>query len=258
MNASLPQVDGAAAAGACAVRASGVEKSFGSGDSRVSVLRGVNMETRLGELVLLMGPSGCGKTTLISALCGTLNIDAGRIELLGRDLASFGSSERVLFRGQHVGFVFQQFNLIPTLSAIENVSIPCLLTGRSDREAEERAGHWLDAVGLGDHLDSFPREMSGGQQQRVAIARALVHEPDLLICDEPTAALDTSTGRTVMELLKTVATRPNRSVIIVTHDQRIEGYADRIIEMEDGRIRATRATRPASVAGALGGTGSST
>ena len=249
MTSSPTRVDGSAIPGACAVRACGVEKSFGSGDSKVSVLRGVDMETRLGELVLLMGPSGCGKTTLISALCGTLNIDAGRIELLGRDLASFGSSERVRFRGQHVGFVFQQFNLIPTLSAMENVSIPCLMTGCSDREAEERAGHWLESVGLGSHIDSFPREMSGGQQQRVAIARALVHEPDLLICDEPTAALDTMTGRTVMELLKTVATRPNRSVIIVTHDQRIEGYADRIIEMEDGRIRASRAAHLASVAG---------
>jgi len=245
MSSSVPRADGI---GACAVRATGVEKSFGSGDSKVSVLRGVDMETRLGELVLLMGPSGCGKTTLISALCGTLNVDAGRIELLGRDLASLGGGERVRFRGQHVGFVFQQFNLIPSLSAIENVSVPCLLTGRSDRDAEERAGHWLEAVGLGNHLDTFPREMSGGQQQRVAIARALVHEPDLLICDEPTAALDTSTGRTVMELLKTVATRPNRSVIIVTHDQRIEGYADRIIEMEDGRIRATHASHREGVA----------
>lgn len=152
MKSFVPQVDGAPVARACAVRATGVEKSFGSGDSKVSVLRGVDMETRLGELVLLMGPSGCGKTTLISALCGTLDIDAGRIELLGRDLASFGASERVRFRGAHVGFVFQQFNLIPSLSAIENVSVPCLLTGRSDREAEERAEHWLEAVGLGNHF----------------------------------------------------------------------------------------------------------
>jgi putative ABC transport system ATP-binding protein len=148
------------------------------------------------------------------------------------------SGRLTAFRGRNVGFVFQQFNLIPTWTALENVTVPVLLTGGSRRQAEKAAADLLKEVGLGDKLKSLPSELSGGQQQRVAIARALVHEPRLLICDEPTAALDAASGKRVLQLLKDRACRPDRCVIVVTHDSRIFPFADRIAEMEDGYIKA--------------------
>lgn len=221
---------------AFAIAAEGVEKSFAAGATKVAVLRGVNFHARFGELVMLTGPSGCGKTTLLSALCGTLRADAGEIRLLGHALGPMSDRERTRFRGQHVGFVFQQFNLLPRLCALENVSVPLLLQGSSARAAGAHAARMLDAVGLAERALAFPRELSGGQQQRVAIARALVHEPAVLICDEPTSALDASAGRSVMELIGRVARHPQRCVLIVTHDSRIHSYADHIYRMEDGQI----------------------
>lgn len=212
-------------------------KTYGKGDGMVHALKGVDFEARCGELMMIVGPSGCGKTTLLSVLCGTLRYDSGSVEVFGQNLASMRSSQLTAFRGRNVGFVFQQFNLIPTWTALENVSVPLLLNGASRRNAEQAAATMLGSVGLGDKLRAHPSQLSGGQQQRVAIARALVHEPRLLICDEPTAALDAVSGRKVLELLRETACHPDRCVIVVTHDSRIFHFADRIAEMEDGSMK---------------------
>lgn len=220
-----------------AVRVTNVTKTYGVGDGRTQALKGVNFETREGELHLVIGPSGCGKTTLLSVVAGTLAWDSGDIDVLGTRLNGLRDSQMAAFRGRHIGFIFQQFNLIPTLDLTENVSVPLLLNGERRSVAEQRARLGLEQVGLGDRARRNPRDLSGGQQQRVAIARALVHEPRLVICDEPTSALDSRTGHTIMELLAGIARAPGRCVIIVTHDPRTYSFADRITEMEDGRVR---------------------
>ncbi len=219
-----------------AVRVNGVVKSYGRGETRTLALKGASLEARFGELLMIVGPSGCGKTTLLSVICGTLDVDEGAIEVFGHDLAGMSTGAITKFRGENVGFIFQQFNLIPTLTAVENASVPLLLRGEPTRRAEARAAAVLGHMGLGGRERSYPRELSGGQQQRVAISRALVHEPRLIICDEPTASLDAATGQRTMELLKESALRPDRCVIVVTHDSRIFHFADRIAEMEDGRV----------------------
>ncbi|HAB16582.1 MAG TPA: ABC transporter ATP-binding protein [Verrucomicrobiota bacterium] len=221
------------------VRVTSVTKTFGSGDAKTVALKGADFETREGELHLVVGPSGCGKTTLLSVVAGTLDWDSGQVEVLGERLHEMSRSSVTRFRGRHIGFIFQQFNLIPTLNCVENVSVPLLLNGHSRREAEARAREMLKRVGLGEKLRAHPTGLSGGQQQRVAIARALVHEPRLIICDEPTSALDSVTGHQIMELLAGAARAPGRCVIIVTHDPRTYAFADRITEMEDGRVRNT-------------------
>jgi putative ABC transport system ATP-binding protein len=218
------------------VRLAGVEKAFGSGAARTPVLRGTSLEARRGELLMLIGPSGCGKTTLLSIAAGTLAADAGEIEVLGHTLHRLSQAELTRFRSRHLGFIFQSFNLIPTLTVAENVAVPLLIQGRPWREARKRAEAMLATVGLAGREHERPGRLSGGQQQRVAIARALVHEPPLLICDEPTSALDRETGRQIMELIATFARDHGRTVVIVTHDPRIYGHADRMAEMEDGRI----------------------
>jgi putative ABC transport system ATP-binding protein len=187
---------------------------------------------------MIVGPSGCGKTTLLSVLCGTLKQEAGSVTVFGESLQSMRSSELTAFRGRNIGFVFQQFNLIPTWTALENVSVPLLLAGASRRKAEEAASSLLHKVGIGEKTNALPSQLSGGQQQRVAIARALVHNPRLIICDEPTAALDAASGRNVLQLLRETALQPERCVVVVTHDSRIFSFADRIAEMEDGRLKA--------------------
>jgi putative ABC transport system ATP-binding protein len=224
------------AATATAVSARGVTKHFGSGDNRVPALRGVDLEVRTGELLMLVGPSGCGKTTLISVAAGILDHDEGECRVFGEDLKAMGASARTRFRGRNIGFVFQAFNLLPTLTAAENIAIPLLILGQPRRTALPRAEALLARVGLGDRAAALPSQLSGGQQQRVAIARALVHEPRLIVCDEPTSALDHTTGMNVMALLREVALGPERALVIVTHDQRIFSFADRIAHMDDGRI----------------------
>ncbi|MCM0755610.1 ABC transporter ATP-binding protein [Desulfovibrio aminophilus] len=219
-----------------AVRCAGLTKSYGSKENRVFALRGVDLEAAPGELLMLVGPSGCGKTTLISVVAGILDRDEGLCELFGQDPRELSGRERVAFRGRNIGFVFQAFNLIPSLSALENVSIPLLILGKRRGEAEARAAEALGQVGLGDRVRSLPAQLSGGQQQRVAVARALVHDPRLAVCDEPTSALDHRTGMQVMETLRSLATGNGRTLIIVTHDARIFGCADRIAHMDDGRI----------------------
>ena len=219
-----------------AVHCRGLVKSYGRGEQRVQALRGVDLDVAAGELLLLVGPSGCGKTTLLSVLAGTLQADAGRFTVFGDDVQAMTDSARTRWRSRTVGFVFQSYNLIPTLTAAENVAIPCLLLGRPRREALARARDALAAVGLAERATSRPGELSGGQQQRVAIARALVHEPRLVVCDEPTAALDHGTGQRVMDLLRGVARQRDRSLLVVTHDARIFPFADRIAHMDDGRV----------------------
>ncbi len=221
---------------ATAVVCRAVTKEFGDGDAKVMALRGVDMEVYSGQMTLLVGQSGCGKTTLISIIAGLLDPTEGEIDVLGQDLRRLKGSRLVNFRGTHIGFVFQQYNLLPSLTAAENAAVPLLIAGRPRREAVARAAAILESVGMSDKVNALPSQLSGGQQQRVAIARALVHEPKLLVCDEPTAALDAHSGQTVMELLRRVAVQPGRAVIVVTHDNRVFRFGDRIVHMSDGRI----------------------
>jgi putative ABC transport system ATP-binding protein len=214
----------------------GVYKTFRQGDEELHVLKDVHFQACQGELVMIVGPSGSGKTTLLSAIAGTLGIDSGTITLFDFELSSKSQKEVIDFRKKNVGFIFQQFHLIPTLSCGENVAIPLLLNGFSHERALEEAYKSLAEVGLESKFNSSPRDLSGGQQQRVAIARALIHKPSLIICDEPTAALDSESGIKIMELIREHVKIPGRIVIIVTHDNRIFKYADRIEKMNDGQI----------------------
>ncbi len=226
----------AAAPGGLAVSLQGVNKSFGMGNTYLPVLKDINLDVRRGELMLLVGPSGCGKTTLLSVMAGILDVDNGVVDVFGARVDKLSQSKKTRFRQANIGFIFQQFNLIPTLTATENVAVPLIIAGQPYRAALERARHYLSLVGLGERLEHFPPQLSGGQQQRVAIARALVAEPRLVVCDEPTAALDSSTGQLVMEMFRNVALSAERAIVVVTHDNRIFSYGDRIAEMLDGRI----------------------
>jgi putative ABC transport system ATP-binding protein len=224
-----------------AVSLRGVSKEFGTGDTKTLALSDITLDLPYGELVLLVGPSGCGKTTLISVVAGLLDPSRGEVDVLGRNLTDMGGRRKVRFRGDNIGFVFQQYNLLPALTAAENACIPLLIAGWSRSKAVARASELLAAVGLGNRLKSYPNQLSGGQQQRVAIARALVHHPRLLVCDEPTAALDAASGRTAMELIRKVAVQPDRAVVVVTHDSRVYDFGDRIVTMADGRIERVEA-----------------
>jgi len=211
----------ATALNGAAVSCRSVRKHFGEGDTRVEALRGVDFSAEAGELSFLVGPSGCGKTTLLSVIAGIMEPSAGDVTVLGVQVRALSARDRILFRRQHLGFVFQQYNLLPALTAAENVAVPLLAAG-------SRRGPAIE-------------------QQRVAIARALVHEPRLVVCDEPTAALDHESGETVMSLLAENVVRPDRAVIVVTHDARVLHHADRIARMDDGRIvETTRPARPSS------------
>jgi putative ABC transport system ATP-binding protein len=219
-----------------AVRIGGLTKHFGSGDQRVQALRGVDWDIFSGQMTLIVGPSGCGKTTLLSVIAGILNGDSGTVNLFGNELTTMSDRTLTRFRAHNIGFVFQQYNLLPALTAAENAAIPLVIAGWTKQQAVKKAGEVLSAIGMGKKLASLPSQLSGGQMQRVAIARALVHEPRLLVCDEPTAALDHETGLTVMGLLREVAVRPDRAVVVVTHDNRVFGFGDRIAHMDDGAI----------------------
>lgn len=222
----------------------GVKKTYGEGDNAVRALRGIDLDVPHSQLIMLVGPSGCGKTTLVSILSGVLSADEGQVSVFGVDWGSLSSARATARRAELMGYVFQSFNLIPTLNTIENTAVPLIVRGVREREAHRRAAELLAEVGLGDRLRAMPSQLSGGMQQRVAIARALVGKPRLLVCDEPTAALDGRTGQHIMDLIKAAARgtddqgRP-RVVVVVTHDNRIFHYADRIVEMEDGRLKPT-------------------
>ncbi len=228
-----------------AVSCRDVRKHFGEGEARIEALRGVDFSALFGELSFLVGPSGCGKTTLISVVAGLLDRTAGELAVLGTRVDDFSATERVLFRRKNVGFVFQQYNLLPAFTAAENVAVPLLAAGVPRKEAVQRAKDLLSRLGLGSRTGALPKTLSGGQQQRVALARALVHEPRLVVCDEPTAALDHASGEAVMELLASNAVHPDRAVIVVTHDSRVFHHAHSIARMDDGRI--VEVTRPNGV-----------
>ena len=211
----------------------------------MQALRGVDLEIRMAELLMLVGPSGCGKTTLISVLAGLLQRDAGDCSVLDHDFKQMPAKETTQFRGRNIGFVFQTFNLIPALTAAENVATPLLINGAKRRAALEQADAVLKKVGFDDRMThSLPAVLSGGQQQRVAVARAMVHDPRMIVCDEPTSALDSESGHMVMTLMRQFALGKDRVLVVVTHDARIFDFADRIARMEDGRI--TRIENPPS------------
>lgn len=222
-----------------AVRVHHVTKTFKQGASEIKALRDVNFDAYFGELLMIVGPSGCGKTTLLSVIAGTLRFDSGEVDVLDQSLHAMDNERITEFRKVNVGFIFQQYHLIRPLNCLENVSIPMILNGHPRSVAEDAAAEILDKVGLKEKKEASPKNLSGGQQQRVAIARALVHQPKLVICDEPTAALDAATGEKILELLVDVARNPDRTVILVTHDSRIFKYADRITKMDDGTIVET-------------------
>ena len=224
------------AADGLAVSCLDVQKHFGEGNTRVQALRGAEFAARFGELSFLVGPSGCGKTTLISVIAGLLDRTGGNLSVLGVDVDGLTPGERVLFRRKNVGFLFQQYNLLPAFTAAENVAVPLLIGGVPRNQALEQARSLLSRLGLSERTEALPSQLSGGQQQRVALARALVHEPRLVICDEPTAALDHASGEAVMGLLAANAVHPDRAVIVVTHDTRVFHYAQSIAHMDDGRI----------------------
>jgi putative ABC transport system ATP-binding protein len=218
------------------VRARGITKSFGVGDTKIPVLKGVDLDVASGEVLLLVGPSGSGKTTLLSVIAGILESDEGDVQVLGESMQELSASAKTDFRRDHLGFIFQQYNLLPTLTAVENAAVPLFIQGVPKAEAKARAEEVLRTMGMGERLTALPTKLSGGEQQRVAIARALVAEPQLLLCDEPTASLDGETGHRIVEQLCSVGKHPERAVIIVTHDSRIFEFGDRIVHMEDGRV----------------------
>lgn len=219
-----------------AVKCKNVVKTYGQGVGKILALRGIDLEVTSGELMMLAGPSGSGKTTLISVIAGILDQDSGSCEVYGHVLNQMDNGEKIAFRAQNIGFVFQAFNLFPTLTVAENVGLPLIIGGMDRKRATEEGRELLAQMGLGDRTTAFPAQLSGGQQQRVAIARALIHNPRLIVCDEPTSALDAETGHKIMELVKKIALDKGRALIVVTHDARIFGFADRIAKMEDGRI----------------------
>lgn len=213
-----------------------VSKVYGSGDASVPALDGISLEVPAGEMLLMMGPSGSGKTTLLSIMGCILRPTAGSVVICGRETSNLHERSLPKVRLSHIGFVFQGFNLFPTLSVLENVELALELKGTRGRAAKRIAGELLDRVGLSDKLAAFPANLSGGQKQRVAIARALAGDPEIVLADEPTAALDSTSGRLVMEMLQSLAHERGRAVVIVTHDNRTAHYADRVVRIEDGRL----------------------
>ena len=219
-----------------AICARGIVRDFQAGQSTIRVLHGIDTDIRSGEMTFVVGESGSGKTTLISIMCGILWPTEGEVKVFGTDIYKLSDTELVNFRLENIGFIFQQYNLIPSIDAAANAAVPLIAKGMAIEEAREKAKELLDKLNIGDQAEKLPNQLSGGQQQRVAIARALVHEPRLVVCDEPTAALDASSGRRVMDLLREVAVAKDRACIIVTHDNRIFDLADRILVLEDGVV----------------------
>ncbi len=227
-----------------AVELQNVTKGVFSGDVYLDILKGIDLVAKKGELLMITGPSGSGKTTLLSIIAGTVRPTDGEVHVLGSSLTDLNDDELTQFRRINVGFVFQQFHLIKTLTVLQNVMIPLILNGVPKKEAIERSRSILYTLGLKEKEQAHIVHLSGGEQQRIAIARALVHEPKLLICDEPTSALDAENGARIMHILTDVGKRSDRSVIVVTHDHRIFEYADCLAMMEDGVMMGYRNPRP--------------
>jgi putative ABC transport system ATP-binding protein len=213
-----------------------LEKHYGDGAGKVSALQSIDLDVRAGEVLVLMGPSGSGKTTLLSIMGCILRSSSGSVRIGGLEVAGLPEAQLPAVRLRHFGFIFQGFNLFPALTARENVEIAFDLKHYSKRDARRRAEELLAGVGLGDKLSTLPANLSGGQKQRVAIARALAGDPEIVLADEPTAALDSASGKTVMEILSGMARERERAVVIVTHDPRVLTYADRVVHIADGRI----------------------
>ena len=219
-----------------AMQANGVWKLYASGTSTVEAVRGVHVTLQTGEMVAIMGPSGCGKTTLLNVLSGIDEPTAGSVTVNNQPLFGISDNERTSMRSKYLGFIFQDFNLLPVLSAVENVELPLLLLGHGANEARKRALEALNDVGLEERSQHRPAELSGGQKQRVAVARAIVHRPSVILCDEPTGNLDSKTSAQVLTLLKRQNSEQNTTFLIVTHDANIAALCDRVIQMEDGLI----------------------
>jgi putative ABC transport system ATP-binding protein len=220
------------------IRLADVTRTFREGDAERVVLRGIDAEIRRGEVVALLGRSGSGKSTLLHLIGGIDLPTAGEIEVAGISLTRASERTRTLFRRQHVGFVFQFFNLIPTLTVEENLLLPLELNGQSGEPAREKVRALLDEVGLPDRAATFPERLSGGEQQRVAVARALVHDPDLVLADEPTGNLDLDTGRQVLQLIDRLTRQSGKTLVIVTHAAEVAGLADRVLRLQDGHLVA--------------------
>lgn len=218
------------------VSLTGVRKSFRQGGIETEILRGIDLTVERGEFVFLAGPSGSGKSTLLSILGCLLTPQSGRVEILGSNVAELDNRQRTLLRRDRIGFVFQRFYLLRGLSVLDNVCLPLTLRGETSERAGKRARDLLAAVGLGDKLTCDPRRLSAGQCQRVALARALASDPDLILADEPTASLDAASGLQAIELLRELARQEHKTAIVVTHDTRIFGFADRILHLENGAI----------------------
>jgi putative ABC transport system ATP-binding protein len=227
---SVPKVE--------AIVADGLTKYFGEGDARMTAVNGVAFVAHFGEMVYLVGPSGSGKTTFLSMISGILRPDAGTVKVKGADIWTLSSNQLADFRLNTIGFVFQDYHLFPRLTTAENVAIPLILKHRDWNESIAEAEKYLEVVGLKGRGEILPVKLSGGEQQRVAIARAIVGGPEILILDEPTASLDGDTGRMIIAFVKEKVLNAQRCILIVTHDARINEYADRIVHMEDGRITA--------------------
>lgn len=220
-----------------AIQCHQIIKSYGKGKLKTEVLHGIDLNVKQGELLMLVGPSGSGKTTLISIMAGILSYEGGECIVLGKNFSHMSDEEKATFRGKSIGFVFQAFNLIPMLTSQENVSIPILLSHRERKEALELAKSRLSQFNLSHKITTYPTFLSVGEQQRVAIARAVIHNPEIIVCDEPTSSLDAENGQLVLSHLREIVTKEKRTIIVVTHDSRIFNFADRIVTMDDGRLK---------------------
>ena len=229
---------------ALAVRATELNKWFGEGDARTHAVKDVTFDAYFGEMLYIEGPSGSGKTTLLSMISGILRPTSGRVSLEGQDIWSMSDDDLADFRLHRVGFVFQDYHLFPRLTTLENAAIPLVLKRTAWDEAMDEARRYLDVVGLKDRAALPPVKLSGGEQQRVAIARAIASQPDVLVFDEPTASLDGDTGRRIVEFVKKEILTDKKCILVVTHDSRIFEYADRIMRMEDGRLKSIDRGRP--------------
>lgn len=219
-----------------AIRCKGIKKSYGTGDNKVEALKGIDLDIHQGELTLLVGPSGSGKSSLISIIATILTPDEGQLLMLEHDIGKLSENEKALFRNRHLGVVFQSFFLIPTLTVVENITLPLLVRGSDQKAATKKAKELLALMNLSHKANFSPASLSKGQQQRVAIARAIINDSKIIACDEPTSALDHVAGGEIMTLLHELALNSSRAVLVVTHDQRLFSYADRIIKMDDGLI----------------------
>jgi putative ABC transport system ATP-binding protein len=221
-----------------AIVATGLTKWFGEGEARVTAVNNVDLVAHFGEMLFIVGPSGSGKTTMLSMISGILRPNAGNVKVKGADIWTLNNDQLADFRLNTIGFVFQDYHLFPRLTTAENVAIPLILKQRNWNESITEARKQLEIVGLKNRGDMLPVKLSGGEQQRVAIARAIISRPEILIFDEPTASLDGDTGRMIIAFVKENILNENRCILIVTHDARINEYADRILHMEDGHLSA--------------------